>query len=116
MDASKFIFSGRYNFQKIYLNSSGTFTVPDTTFTTTPILLATHTLNIIPKVRVFYEPIAGQLWPLMVDQFDNLDGGSGTPLSIIGTARVTTSTLTVDLFNTSGSPQSVKFYWRIYLD
>lgn len=115
LDISKLIFTSQRNYQKVYINDSGTFSVA-TTAGGVSIQLATHNLGYVPTVRVYYEPIANQIWPISRDQYDNFKGGPGTTLFMVGSARVTTTGLFVDIINLSGSPQNVKFYWRVYLD
>ena len=114
MDTSNTIFSGRFNFLKIYSNNSGTFTVSSAS--SSSILLETHGLGYIPRVKVWYEPISGELWPLVINQYDNSDGGPGTTLTKIGNPRVTSNELYVDITNISGVSSDVVFRWRIYLD
>lgn len=107
--------STRYNFQKIYLNSSSTVSLANTV-TPTEYTLVTHSLGYIPTVRIFYEPVAGQLWPMSPNQYANIDGGPGTTLSVYGSPVVTDSEIKVRVVNASGGIKDVVFYWRIYLD
>lgn len=117
MPPTNAIFSTRYNFLKIYDNNSGTFGVPNTPGSTpTTVLLTTHGLGYIPRIKVWYVPVSGQLWPLVRDQYDKSGGGTGTILSLIGGARADTTILYADMFNLTGSTQNIVFYWRIYLD
>lgn len=117
MPPTNAVFSTRYNFLKIYINNSGTLGVPSTPGNTpTAVLLATHSLGYIPRVKIWYVPVAGQLWPLVRDQYDKTGGGTGTTLQLTGTARVDSGSLYADMFNNTGSTQNVVFYWRIYVD
>jgi len=110
---SNVIFSTRYNFLKIYDNDDDTFTVPTGT---NSILLATHSLGYIPRAKAWFEPISGQLWPLVRYQYSNSNGGPGTTLLITGTLRITSSAVFAEMTNATGSPANVPIYWRIYLD
>lgn len=112
------LFSTRYNLLKIYDQGTTTHTIP----TITPpsdapseLLLATHSLGYVPRARVWYVPISGQLWPMSNEQYSNSDGGPGTTLSVTGDYYLTTSGLYVRVIN-PGSSASIIFYWRIYAD
>jgi len=107
------IVSTRYNFLKIYENNSSAFSVPTGR---NDVLLTTHSLGYIPRVKAWYVPISGQVWPLVRDPYSNSDGGPGTTLSIFGGLRITSSAVYADMSNSSGSPQNVAFYWKVYLD
>lgn len=113
-DPTKVLFSTRYNFQKIYMEGTTTVNV---LASATPVEydLATHGLGYIPTARVFYVPVAGQLWPISPLQYSNIDGGSGTTLLVYGGPVVTSNVLKVSMIN-GGSDASITFYWRIYLD
>jgi hypothetical protein len=113
-DPTKILFSTRYNFQKIYMEGTINVNVA-ATVTPTEYTLATHSLGYIPTARVFYIPVAGQLWPISPNQYDNADGGTGTPLSIFGNPVLTVTTLKVILSNLGGAT-TLTFYYRIYLD
>lgn len=115
VDISKVIFTDNRNYQKVFINDTGVFSVA-TTAGGVDIQLAVHNLGYIPTVRVYYEPVANQIWPLARDQYSNFKGGPGTILNIIGSIKLTTTTLSVNVINLSGSPQDIRFYWRIYLD
>ncbi len=113
-DPTKLILSTRYNFQKIYLNDSVVISVANVV-PFTEYSLVVHGLGYIPTVRVFYEPVAGQLWPLSPGQYSNLNGGTGTPLNITGGVVVDNNEVRVRLSNAS-STADVRFYYRIYID
>lgn len=112
-DPSKVVFSTRYNIQKRYLD--GTETISVTGSTTAEYSLITHSLGYIPTVRVFYKPVAGQLWPLSPHQYSSAGGGSGTSLNVTGSVIVTTSEVKLVLTN-GGSTTNVDFTYRIYVD
>lgn len=110
---SNVIFSARYNFLKTFQNSSGTFSIAQTVSSLpTVVPLTTHGLGYIPRIKVWYEPVAGQLWPLVRDAYGDLSTG----LVINGAARADSSILYADMFNNSPGTLNVTFYWRIYLD
>jgi hypothetical protein len=113
MTPTNVIFSARYNFLKIYENNSDTFSVP---VGANSVLLATHSLGYIPRVKAWFEPISGQLWPLVRYQYSNSNGGPGTTLSITGSLRITSSAIYAEISNASGSTANVPIYFRIYLD
>ena len=120
-DDSKMLLSTRYNMLKIYANGSTTVSVGASTYDGTTFryipdsyLLYTHSLGYIPRARVWYEPVSGQLWPISPNQYDNTDGGSGTPLSVTGMFYLTTTGLYISI--TSPSATSMNFRFRIYLD
>lgn len=119
-DPSKTIFSTRYNFLKIYVNDSTTLSIADTfngvSYNTATYLLYAHNLGYIPRARVFYEPVSGQLWPMTAAQYAKTNGGTGTQINIFGSYHLTTTGLYVDVKNITGSTQAVSFYYRIYLD
>lgn len=98
---------------KIYENSSNTFSVPNGA---SSVLLTTHSLGYIPRAKVWFEPIAGQLWPLVRYQYSNSDGGPGTTLQITGSLRITSSAIYAEISNATGSTADVPIYWRVYLD
>lgn len=123
VDRSKLAFYSGDNTMKVYLNDSATLSIDDTFDTNTfgydvvTKLLVSHNLGYIPRARVWYEPITGQLWPMTgLEQFLALGGGTGTELDVVGGYHLTTSGLYVDVKNDSGSTKSVKFYYRIYYD
>lgn len=123
IDQTKTIFSTRYNFLKIFVNDNTTILVADSfnpiTFEddVATYLLYAHNLGYIPRARVSYEPVNGQLWPMTgTEQFSNSNGGSGTELEVFGTYHLTTTGLYVDMLNVSGSAKNIPFYYRIYLD
>lgn len=62
------ILSTRYNLLKILDDDSDTFSVPSGAQS---VLLATHNLGYIPRAKAWFEPIAGQLWPLVRYQYSN---------------------------------------------
>lgn len=107
------IFSTRYNFLKLYENSSGTFSVPTGA---SSILLTTHSLGYIPRAKAWYIPRTTELWPLTFNQYSNSGGGSGNTLLVYGSLRITSSAIYAEMSNASGSPQDVPIYWRVYLD
>jgi hypothetical protein len=107
------ILSTRYNFLKIYENENDTFSVPTGR---NDVLLTTHSLGYIPRVKAWFVPVSGQVWPLVRYQYSNSDGGPGTTLDVFGGLRITSSAVYADMSNSSGSPQDVTFYWRVYLD
>lgn len=119
VNATNTIFSTRFNFLKIFTEGNGTFSVaPGVFFPTDPpveILLATHNLGYVPRGRVWYEPIAGQLWPLSPQQYSNSDGGPGTTLTVTGDFYLTSTQLYVRMAN-PGIAKNITFYWRIYAD
>lgn len=121
-DDTKLLLSTRHNLLKEYSKGSGTHNIASnfniSTFSYDPVtvLLATHGLGYIPRARVWYEAISGQVWPLSLDQMDNSDGGPGSILYTVGSAYLTTTGLYVRMTNNSGSAADFKFYWKIYLD
>lgn len=115
IDPTKTIFSTRYNFQKIYDDDEVTLSIANIV-SLTNYTLVTHDLGYVPTVRVFYEPVSGQLWPLSRNQYGNFAGGSGTTLFVTGTVFATSTQIRVAISNGSGSSQSIKFAYRIYLD
>lgn len=116
MDVTKTIITSTRNFLKIYNTGSATKTIGTTSGTPTSILLYTHNLGYIPRVKVWYEPVAGELWPLVINQYSNLDGGPGTTIYVYGYVKITTSAVYAVVHNDSGSSQNVPFKWRVYLD
>jgi hypothetical protein len=123
VDRSKLAFYSGDNTMKEALNDSITLSIGDTfnddTFSYDVVtkLLVSHNLGYIPRARVWYEPISGQLWPMTgLEQFQNFGGGVGTELDIVGTPHLTTTGLYVNVKNDSGSAMSVTFHYRIYYD
>lgn len=107
------IFSTRFNFLKTYENDSDTFSVVNGA---SSVLLTTHSLGYIPRVKGWFEPISGQLWPMVRYQYSNSDGGPGTTLQITATLRITSSAVYAEVVNATGSTQNVPMYWKVYLD
>lgn len=115
MKPNNVIFSTRYNFLKIYANDSGLIAIPSTSSTApNSVLIATHNLGYIPRARVWYEPIPGEVWPMNRGQYSNNDGGPGTTLTTLGNYYLTTTGLYARIYSSPGG--TFKFYWRIYLD
>lgn len=114
--AGNFILSTRFNIQKIYDEDSTTVSIPSGGGLIQEVTIATHPLGGIPSARLFYTPVAGELWPFSPNQYTNIDGGPGTFLSIYGNPILTTSALKIQVVNSTGSSQDVVFDWRIYLD
>lgn len=121
-DDTKLLLSTRHNLLKIYASGNTTQNIASNynvvTFSYDPVtvLLYTHNLGYIPRARVWYEAVSGQIWPLSLDQMDNSDGGPGSILYTVGSAYLTTTGLYVKMTNNSGSAADFKFYYRIYLD
>lgn len=113
LDTSKVKFAASLNVLKVAFNDFKTVSVP---VGRTTILLFAHNLGYIPRARVFYEPVSGQVWPLPRDQFDSLGGGTGTTLDIYGTFYFTTTGLYLYIANGAIGAKNIKFYYRIYLD
>lgn len=114
---SNVIFSTRYNFLKIYLNDTVDVAIASITPPfDSPIsyLLTTHSLGYVPRAKVWYEPVSGQVWPMSDKQYSSAGGGSGTSLGTIGDYYLTSSGLYVRITNSSAS--TVTFYYRIYAD
>lgn len=107
------IFSSRYNFMKIFEDSGDTLTVPNGA---SSLLLSTHSLGYIPRVKAWFEPVSGQLWPMVRYQYSNSNGGPGTTLQITCSLRITSSAIYAEIVNATGSTANVPVYWRIYLD
>lgn len=117
VDETKMLLSTRFNILKIYENGSDTVSVATITPPIDPpidYLLSTHGLGYIPRARVWYEPVAGQIWPMSPLQFNNADGGPGTALTTLGVYYLTSSGLYVRIRTSPGA--NINFYWRIYLD
>lgn len=114
IDALQSILTARRNIQKIYIDD--TITVPIAfSSSITEYTLVTHNLGYIPTVRVFYEPVSGELWPMSPNQYSSTDGGTGNTLGIYGNPVVTETDLKVRVVR-PGVAVDVKFYYRIYLD
>lgn len=118
--SANFIFSTQYSLPKIYLDDQDTLAVAVSSGGPPPspsdLPLATHDLGFVPNVRVWYEPVSGELWPLSPNQYSNLDGGSGTMLDVFGRAYATTTELRVELYNFGASEASVPVHYRVYCD
>jgi hypothetical protein len=112
-DPTKLVLSTRYNIQKIYLEGTTDVTVSGSS--PTLYTLASHSLGYIPTARVFYVPVADQLWPLSPNQYSKSGGGTGTVLTIFGSPVLTTTNLNIRMVN-AGADQTITFYWRIYID
>lgn len=106
------ILSTRYNFLKIYLNGQVSIAISATT--PTDYLVATHSLGYIPRARVWYEPVAGQVWPMASEQYAATTGGTGTTLPIIGDFYLTSSGLYVHIQLATAA--TILVYYRIYAD
>jgi hypothetical protein len=118
VDETKVLLSTRFNILKIYDNGSTVVNVASIVPPFDPpvdYLLTTHNLGYVPRARVWYEPVAGQIWPMSDKQYDNSDGGPGTSLTTLGSFYLTTTGLYVRIrFNNTGG--NFTFYWRVYLD
>lgn len=115
---SALILSTRYNLQKIYAEGTTVINVVNSIPPFDPVYdytIFNHNLGYIPTARVFYVPVANQLWPISNSQFSKSDGGTGTLLEIFGNAFLTTTDLKVRLRNV-GANTNVTFYYRIYVD
>jgi hypothetical protein len=115
-DDTGFIFTTKHNLPKIYLDAAQTVSAPSSPATPTTVLTVNHDLGYVPTARVWYEPVSGQIWPLSPNQYDNSDGGPGTTLTLYGRFYVTSTTLVVEMFNSSGGPLNVPIHTRIYCD
>lgn len=115
---NNFVLSSRFNIQKIHpdFDKSVTISIPSASSAVQIQDIVTHSFGYVPFVRLFYEPVPGELWPFSPSQFDNHDGGPGTTLEIFGNPILSTSKLSVRVVNASGSAQDVTFHYRIYLD
>lgn len=105
-----FILSTDHNIQKVYIDNTGVATVPISGFPPdiySTVMTISHGLGYIPNVRMWYEPVAGQIWPLTP---------AGSDLLIFGRYYVTTTDVVVELANLSAVQASVPLHWRIYLD
>ncbi len=118
MNDANILFSSRFNLLKIYDSDTTDVSVATILPPFDPSLdyiLATHGLGYVPRARVWYEPVAGEIWPMTDKQFSNSDGGPGTTLSLLGSYYLTSSGLYVRIrYNSTAG--SKRFYWRIYAD
>jgi len=119
-DLTKLLFLSSDNLMKIAVNDSTTLSIADTfngvSYDTATYLLYTHNLGYIPRAKVFYTPVSGQLWPMTAEQYAKTNGGTGTQVNVFGSYHLTTTGLYVDVKNITGSTQSIQFYYRIYYD
>lgn len=113
-DPTKMLYSTRFNTLKIIAQDTTSVTIAGSATSTIP--LHTHGLGYVPRARVWYQPVSGQIWPLSPNQFLKLGGGTGTVLNVIGHSILTASTLSVRLTNQTGTSKTVTVYWRIYID
>lgn len=106
-----FLINTDYNNQKILLNTSQTLNVGSPSFVGT--YNYNHQLGYIPVVRVWYEPLPGQWYPLTTRQMQN-----ASPLSYLeltGTFWVDTTSLEVEIRN-FGVAATCNIWVRVYFD
>jgi hypothetical protein len=108
------LFSTRFNLLKIVAQGVTNVTVAGST--TADTALVTHGLSYVPRARMWFEPVAGQIWPMSPTQFIKTGGGTGTVLTVFGNYFLTSSALFVRLENVSGSPVTIPVDWRVYAD
>lgn len=107
-----FLLSTDFNLQKEYINTPFSMAVPgDFSYHTQEV---PHNLGYIPSARVWYEPRAGEWYPLTLMQLSDSSSGSFVPSA--GYYTLSTTSLYVSIANFTGSSSSVNVIARVYLD
>jgi len=106
-------FSSLYNYQKVANEGTTVVSAPNATTTTYTV---THNLGAITSVRAWYSPATGEILPISEEQY--VDDTSFTSEVNLVTVRayLTTTTLVLEVSNSSGSTKSVSLNWKIYYD
>lgn len=109
-DNKPFQFDSRANYQKIY--EQGTTTYSPGTFGSTGVVTITHSLGYIPNAKVFFEPISGEVWPLVA-------GGASNPFTYSftqdeGYMQIYSNRVDVTVLRFSNATRNI--WYRIYLD
>lgn len=120
IDATKVFFTKTKNYQKIALKGSGLINVlvspPSPSPTVYYGVTIPHGLGKVTSCRVWYDPGSGRRFPLSIEQYSD-DGATPSPCDqVSGRAYLTTSGLTIEFKNYSGSTKAVTYYYRIYYD
>ena len=104
------IFDSRVNYQKIFMQ--GELTYAAGTFGSSTTVSAVHGLGYIPNGKAFFEPIAGEVWPLN-------SGGTANPFLYNFSQDEALMTLTSTAINIQVarfSNATRKVWYKVYLD
>lgn len=107
---SKLYFDSRQNVQKIA--SEGSTTYDPGTFGSSQTVSIPHSLGYIPNAKAFFEPISGEVWPLVA-------GGAQNPFNYsasIDEAYLRTYSDRLDVVILRFSNSTRKIWYRIYYD
>lgn len=104
------LFDSRDNYQKI--NKEGTTTYPSGTFGSAHTVTVSHSLGYIPNAKAYFEPIAGEVWPLNAGGIQNpflYDGNQDEAFM-----RIYNNRLEIEVLRFSGATRRV--WYKIYYD
>lgn len=116
-------FNTGYNYQKIFSEDMGTFSIPSQAWSGSPSfapapyteITIPHNLGYVPMARVYYSQVG------YTSPFPNILRNTSAGDSIFNTVGDYYSAVVLDttnmylrVFNNSGSTRNITFYWRIY--